>query len=61
MELHSYLVQIEYFRNNARAALQKGIKDNSVFQKFNRTIPTKRTCVTQVKEMHGSEEMYITT
>jgi hypothetical protein len=54
-------MQTEHFRNNARAALQKGIKDNNVFQKFNRTIPTKRTCVTQVKEMRGSEEMYITT
>jgi hypothetical protein len=45
-------VQTEHFRNSARAALQKGIKDNSVFQKFDRTILTERTCVTQVKEMH---------
>ena len=51
MELHSYLVQTEHFRNSARVALQKGIKDNSVFQKFDRTILTERTCVTQGKEM----------
>jgi hypothetical protein len=44
-------MQTEHFRNNARTAQQKGIKDNNVFQKFDRTIPTERTCVTQVKEM----------
>jgi hypothetical protein len=52
MELHSYLVQTENFRNSARVVLQKGIKGNSVFQKFDRTIPIERTCVTKVKEMH---------
>jgi hypothetical protein len=52
MELHSYLVQTKHFRNSARAALQKGMKDNNVFKKFDRTITPPPTYVIQVKEMH---------
>jgi hypothetical protein len=35
---------------HSKAALQKGIKDNSGFQIFYRTIITKITCVTKVKK-----------
>jgi hypothetical protein len=41
-----------HFRTSARAASQKGIKDNNVFQKFDRTIKTKVTCGTKVENMY---------
>jgi hypothetical protein len=43
-------------RTRVRVALLKG---NNGFQKFGRTIRTKITCVTEMKEMHSVTMKYL--